>query len=208
MHKFRLARVPKRKKRSKKPFIASIAIAVLAFTSGTGVHDWLDVQYLSQSRFKLTLESKEVRVIDGDTIALENGIRIRLKGIDAPEMKQECKSHAEVDTSILCGVEAKTKLEELIGDSIVKCTDEGLDVYQRQLSYCYSVNDLTNNPINLNLELVRLGYAQAYRHQNTYLTLQEYKARDYKQGLWQTDFQAPWEWRKAQKLQRKALHSN
>jgi len=208
MRKFRLARVPKRKSRSKKPLIVSIAVAVIALASGSGVHDWLDVQYLNKTRFKPTLESRHVRIIDGDTIALENGIRIRLKGIDAPEMKQECKSCTEVDTRILCGVEAKLKLEEIIGNSIVKCTDEGLDVYQRQLSYCYSVNDLTINPINLNLELVKLGYAQAYRHQNSYLVSQEFKARDSKQGLWQTDFQAPWEWRAEQKLQSRAQQFN
>lgn len=31
------------------------------------------------------------RVIDGDTLELEGGQRVRLQGIDAPEMKQSCE---------------------------------------------------------------------------------------------------------------------
>ena len=37
------------------------------------------------------LLSDNIRVIDGDTIVLD-GKKVRLKGIDAPEMKQECTS--------------------------------------------------------------------------------------------------------------------
>ena len=253
-------------KQSKRPLLVCIIAVLTVFVSTTGVYDYLDVTYINKFHFKPILESRNVRIIDGDTIALENGIRIRLKGIDAPEMKQECKSYNgrerynrlnrlvgsininssktesiksninqnredKDDAKIKCGIKAKEKLEELARGKTVKCTDEGIDIYKRQLSYCYTINqdsdknyannttsssilynnkyrtdlksDNNINLINLNLELIRLGYAYSYRHQNIFLTLHELKARYLKQGLWQTDFQAPWEWRKNNKRKEK-----
>lgn len=46
-------------------------------------------------------------IVDGESIKIE-GVRIRLDGIDAPEMKQKCWYDAS--ESAMCGVEAKEHL--------------------------------------------------------------------------------------------------
>lgn len=70
----------------------------------------------------------EVRVIDGDTIQIKRE-RIRLVGIDAPEIKGACA--AEVDTAF----KAKHRLAQLIADSNVVLERTGRDKYQRTLAH-------------------------------------------------------------------------
>jgi len=90
--------------------------------------------------------SKVKRVIDGDTFELENGKRVRLLGINAPERGQKCFE------------ESANKLKELIEGKIVKLekdvNDE--DQYGRLLRYVF-VNDTF-----INLILVKEGYANVY----------------------------------------------
>jgi endonuclease YncB( thermonuclease family) len=58
------------------------------------------------------------RVIDGDTIELA-GERIRLHGIDAPEMKQTCRTRAGKVQH--CGRLAKQDLERIVRGQDIKC---------------------------------------------------------------------------------------
>ena len=94
--------------------------------------------------------SKEIyqvtQIIDGDTIKLSNGERVRLIGINTPETDQPYYS------------EATEKLKELIGDSPVtlKKDVEDKDQYGRLLRYVYV------NETFVNLKMVRQGYAVAY----------------------------------------------
>lgn len=143
--------------------------------------------YLEVYNAPISYESKNIRVIDGDTIAL-NSINIRLLGVDAPEIKQTCNTSKKYQVN--CGILAKIKMQELIGNNIVVCSSRGLDRYKRLLSYCY-VKD-----ININLELVKTGYAYAYSRSNIIFKIYEIIARISKKGLWQTDFQNPKDWRK------------
>lgn len=55
------------------------------------------------------------RIIDGDTIVI-SGERIRLHGIDAPELKQTCKGKEQ-----LCGQLAKQTLEKFVRGQEVVC---------------------------------------------------------------------------------------
>ena len=58
------------------------------------------------------------RIVDGDTIHIGK-IKIRLHGIDAPEMKQTCKTSKGKEQ--MCGVLAKQALERLVRGQDVTC---------------------------------------------------------------------------------------
>ena len=125
-----------------------------------------------------------IRIIDGDTLIL-NKQKIRLKGIDAPEIKQQCTSNINNSkTKIRCGEVARQKLIELIGSSKVHCTNEGKDRYNRQ-AYCYAGN------INLNREMVREGYAVACPKYDKSFVLDELHAKEAKRGIWSGRFEKP-----------------
>ena len=53
------------------------------------------------------------RIVDGDTIHI-NQTKIRLHGIDAPEMKQTCRTSEGKEQ--MCGVLAKQALERALSD--------------------------------------------------------------------------------------------
>ncbi len=90
-----------------------------------------------------------VRVLDGDTIETTDGIKVRLIGIDSPEIKNEnniTECFAE---------EAKNRLESLVLGkevSLVKDISE-TDDYGRLLRYVYSDSTLVNSL------MVQEGYA-------------------------------------------------
>lgn len=137
---------------------------------------------------KTVFVGTEVRVVDGDTIVLD-GLKIRLQGIDAPESKQTCirKISREVWP---CGTAATEKLTSLIVNQEIKCTDEGKDKYQRQLSYCHA------GKINLNSTMVRQGYAVSYTRYDMSFILDELYAKWCKYGIWSSDFVRSSDWRK------------
>ena len=85
------------------------------------------------------------RVIDGDTIEIEGGFRVRYIGIDTPEKGDFYYEEATQKNSELV-LGKKVKLEKDISE---------IDIYGRLLRYVY-INDLF-----VNAELVRLGYAKA-----------------------------------------------
>ena len=142
-----------------------------------------------------SLISNNVRVVDGDTIVLD-GIKIRLKGIDAPESKQECISYSGANrrTKIPCGEIATAELNNIIGKNKVHCSNEGKDIYNRQLSYCYV------GEVNINEEMVRRGYAVAAIKYDKSFKLDEKLAKSTKEGLWAGEFEDPRKWRKRKKV--------
>jgi micrococcal nuclease len=124
-------------------------------------------------------EALVIRVIDGDTIEMEGGQRVRYTGIDAPEV-----AHA-TEPGEHFGEEAAEKNRELVEGRIVSLerdvTDR--DEYGRLLRYVWLGDTM------INAELVRLGYAYAYslppnvRYQELFLRL-EAEAREQQLGLW------------------------
>jgi endonuclease YncB( thermonuclease family) len=81
------------------------------------------------------------RVVDGDTIHI-NQTKIRLHGIDAPEMKQTCRTSKGKEQ--LCGVLAKQNLERLVKGQDVTCKGDKRDRYKRLIAVCYV------GPFNIN----------------------------------------------------------
>lgn len=131
---------------------------------------------------------KVKRVIDGDTIEIDNGQKIRYIGIDTPETVSPGK---EIDCFAR---EASDKNKELVLGREVRLEKDVSDTdrYGRLLRYVYTKGpDLPEGIewILVNDLLVREGYAQAstyppdVKYQNLFLESQRY-AKENGLGLW------------------------
>jgi len=149
-----------------------------------------------------TLNALEIygipKIIDGDTVHINNK-KIRLEGIDAPEIKQQCKKPYLKISAIIgfqfnknysCGVMAKIKLKDQIDNSKIKCISSSKDRYKRFLATCYK------DKINLNKWMVRNGYAVAYKRYSKEYARDEAYAKENQIGVWQGPFIMPEKWRK------------
>ncbi|MDW5313411.1 thermonuclease family protein [Rhizobium sp. PL01] len=125
--------------------------------------------------------SGRARVVDGDTLVLD-GKRVRLVGIDAPELRQVCQRE---QGDWPCGIEAKLHLAALIGDAQTTCDADGSDKYGRLLAVCRVSNR------DLNAAMVDGGYAIAFGDYE----VEEAVARHKRLGLWAGTFDAPRTWR-------------
>ncbi|WP_455481386.1 thermonuclease family protein [Bartonella sp. B12(2025)] len=123
-------------------------------------------------------------VIDGDTITISS-VKIRLLGIDAPELQQFC---GRKQMRYPCGLEAKKYLKQLITNHPVTCHWYKKDKYHRILATCG-----TKQVSNINATLVRNGWAVSYYD----YPKEEQEARKKKKGIWQSSFQRPRKWRRA-----------
>ncbi|MDO8525041.1 MAG: thermonuclease family protein [Candidatus Omnitrophota bacterium] len=118
-------------------------------------------------------ELRVTKVIDGDTIVLENGEHVRYIGMDAPEKGRPYYGEATRENKRLVNGK-KVRLEYDV---------ERTDRYGRTLAYVYT------RDIFVNAELVGNGYAMIYtfppnvKYYKTFLALQE-EARKQKRGLW------------------------
>jgi endonuclease YncB( thermonuclease family) len=99
------------------------------------------------------------RIVDGDTIAI-GPERIRLSGIDAPEIDQTCLDGT--DAVWWCGRTAREELIRYIGSERISCvTEPAKDVYGRWLAACSTVAG------DLGEWLVREGLALAFTKYST-----------------------------------------
>jgi endonuclease YncB( thermonuclease family) len=130
-----------------------------------------------------------VSVIDGDSIR-DGRRRIRLYGIDAPELSQQCRDGA--GQAYACGERAREVLESLIGGREIGCRVVEEDRYGREVARCQV------DSVQLNREMVRRGWAVAYdRHSLEYMVA-EVEARRARAGLWQGSFEMPESYRREQ----------
>ncbi len=121
-----------------------------------------------------------IKVYDGDTILLDNGLKVRFLGINTPEI--ETRNHpAEPGAS-----EARNWLLKKLAQQKVRLeTDvEKKDKYDRSLAHIF-----TESGDHLNLELVRAGLATVAIHPpnlkytDSLLNMQS-KAEAEKRGIW------------------------
>lgn len=121
-----------------------------------------------------------MRVIDGDTLDLENEVRVRLIGIDSPER----------DT---CGyAEATAFLDDLVAGKHVRVEKDisGSDRFERLLRYVYLVAyDVQDDDVLVNEAMVRAGLAKtlAIAPDNRYrdlLSSAQDEARRKGLGIW------------------------
>lgn len=133
---------------------------------------------VQESKFK-EFTATVTKVIDGDTVQLDDLRMIRLVGIDTPET-----SHPDQPVQKY-GNEAKKYLKERIeGKACVfeyETTNEH-DVYGRTLAMIYLDED------NINAEMIKQGFAYAYvKNPNSRtrdFTVLENIAKKFRRGLW------------------------
>ncbi len=133
------------------------------------------------------------RVVDGDTFVLATGERVRLIGIDTPEMhdspklyRDSEKTHQDVKTIVKLGTLAYEYTKSLIEKKRINLEFdvEKEDRYHRLLAYAY-LKDGTF----INAELIRQGYASVMtippnvKYADLFLKLAQ-EARENKRGLW------------------------
>ena len=129
------------------------------------------------------------RIIEGDMLEVA-GQRVRLFGVDAPELDQVCQRAGH---DYHCGRVARAALWDLIGGADVSCQPEGATSAQDGvvLATCRA------GAVNLNEGMVRAGWALADPQAGaSYLAIQA-EAEQARRGLWRGEFEPPWQWRQA-----------
>ena len=132
---------------------------------------------------------KIIKIYDGDTITAltsqKEKIKIRLYGIDAPELKQPF------------GKASKRHLIDLISNKSLNINEKGKDKYGRTLAVLY------NGGQDINAQMVIDGYAWAYdKFSKDYVAFQQ-SAKMLQKGLWiDKDVIRPSDFRKLKKLSR------
>ncbi len=130
--------------------------------------------------------AKVTRIVDGDTIEIESGEKVRYIGVDTPELHHPKKS-------VQCfGREAMEKNKELVEGKTVRLKKDvsNTDRYGRLLRFVYLENDIASSEaIFVNDYLVREGFA----HTATFppdvkfselFRASEREARENNRGLW------------------------
>lgn len=145
--------------------VAAVAGTVGAggVAAGIGVGEWVE------------------RVVDGDTVALRHGTRVRLVQIDATELGSgECYSRraAAVLRALLpAGVAVRVARDPRL---------DSVDAYGRRLAYVHR----TPGTVNVNVELVRRGAATVWFYDGARgqyageLLAAAREARTARRGLW------------------------
>lgn len=123
--------------------------------------------------------------VDGDTLDLA-GTRVRLTGIDAPELRQECM---RAGRPWACGEAARRMLQEALRAGPVACAASRRDTYGRPLAVCRV------GGVNLSEHMAQQGFAVAYLGR-AYAGA-EAEARAAGRGIWGASFEAPADWRAA-----------
>lgn len=122
------------------------------------------------------------RVVDGDTIEVA-GERIRLFGIDAPEVGQTCDLNGK---PWRCGTFASRQLIAIIGGSRVFCDQAAPpDRYGRMVAVCHA------GVLDIGAAMVRGGAATAYLRYSDRYAPHESQARAEGRGLWQARMTSP-----------------
>ncbi len=133
--------------------------------------------------------AQPARVIDGDTLELSAGERIRLWGVDAVEGDQVCQRDGR---PWRCGDDATAALRALVGDHDLTCWAVGRDRYGRTVA-TYTVNGQ-----DVGAAMVRRGWALDFeRYSRGAYAAEQLEAEQAQRGLWSGSFIPPWEWRQS-----------
>lgn len=121
-------------------------------------------------------------VVDGDTVDLTNGRRVRLVQIDTPEVYNAPECYGEQASAVTTRLLPRGTLVRLYREP----ETDAVDAYGRLLRYVFRVRD----GLNVNVQLVRVGAAAPYFYgyrRGRYaglLARLALRARARHQGLW------------------------
>jgi micrococcal nuclease len=173
-------------------FIAGILLGALTyflFMNAGDLGSSISNPFPSLAKTTSSIEEVVVnRVVDGDTIELRDGRKIRLLNIDTPET-------VKPNTPVMCyGKEAKARMVELVDKKTVWLTydKEKQDKYGRTLAFIYTERDSASNQkveASANFLMIKSGLARAvfYPPNTTYkreFTSINQLAVDQKAGIW------------------------
>ncbi len=143
------------------------------------------------------LSGKVTAVHDGDTFTINGTTKIRVFGIDAPELKQQCRADAihapGPSPCVPCGESAREALEGLILGKEVRCGNRGQ-------SYDRVVGECTTGKIQVGPWMLTHGHAVEYRQylrkadRAVYMGA-EAGAKRANEGVWAMTVIPPADWR-------------
>lgn len=156
------------------PRFAAIVITLAAVAVITLAVNWL--------RPAPSPLSGRAEAVDGDTLRI-GPTRIRLTGLDAPELDQTCSTSAGEWN---CGGEARAFLAALVDHRMTNCAPSGRDCYGRTLARCDVAAD------DLGAQIVAAGWAVIDFDYGP----EQAASRAARRGIWAGDFISPAEWRR------------
>lgn len=116
-------------------------------------------------------------------------LRLRLHGIDAPELRQSCFDAA--GQPYKCGQRARDFLHSILEiGAQIDCQHLDTDRYRRLIVRCFHRGQ------DIAGQIVRAGWALAYRRYAKDYIAAEKHAASAGQGIWQGKFTAPEKWRR------------
>ena len=165
--------------------LAGILLILIGYFAGFLQKQPQSTSEVEQTQISLALSATELanlikvtRVIDGDTIEIEGGKRIRLIGMDTPELNKSGETGCY-------GREAYDYANKLLAGQMVRLEKDvsEMDRYGRLLRFVYLGDTLINE------KLVRDGYARVYtyppdvKYNDKFLESEKY-ASENNLGLW------------------------
>ena len=136
-------------------------------------------------------------VIDGDTLEI-HGQRVRLQGIDAPESGQLCRLDG---APWRCGEDAASGLAKKIDRRPVTCREHDPNRHDHIVATCMVAGE------DLGEWMVARGWAVAYYLHSYEYSRAEHRAKAARRGIWASEFEMPWEWRRQRRQKAKATDS-
>lgn len=129
-------------------------------------------------------------VVDADTLRV--GVtRVRLSGIDAPELSQRCGPEIR---KVACGAIAAEWLRRRVEGRHIICQAVDIDRYGRSVAICSVGGE------DVGAAIVEAGWATAYRRYSMAYVEQEARARAVRRGIWALGFEPPADYRRERRL--------
>ena len=124
--------------------------------------------------------------MEGDVVSVK-GTMIRLRGVDAPDPGQTCRTLRGVEYD--CFSAARAQLQQMLDLGEVTCVAKEQDRNQHHIGVCRVLGK------DLSAAMLVRGWAFAYQSLSTAYGGLESRAQARKAGMWAGRVEAPWLWR-------------